>query len=59
MIGFFMEKTAWREFSIQQSSGGLFILNKQIEEKAQERAVLEKQLFDEDNDYHIVKEELR
>jgi len=34
-------------------------LNKKIEEKAQERAVLEKQLFDEDNDYHIVKEELR
>lgn len=28
MIGYFMEKTARREYSIQQSSGGLFSLNK-------------------------------
>jgi hypothetical protein len=59
MIGFFMEKTARREYSIQQSSGGIFSLNKDIEAKATERSSLEKKLFEEDNDYHIVKEELR
>lgn len=59
MIGFYMEKTARREYAIQTSSGGLYKVNKDIEETQNQRSILEKQLFDQDHDYHIAKNELK
>lgn len=41
MIGFYMERIGWREYSVQASSGGLFEVNKKIQENAKKRAELE------------------